>query len=156
MVKGSVILACSAQQQPIHLIKGGKKHFFWREARIIPYLVLLLVGAASQAELQLLLPPFSISLKEEREGGSSDSCWLQRRRWRGGRNRERRELLFLSGIVILSWEGSDFVPILGGLIIFLSSPLLPLPSTLSLNKISFAVEAIPACLPCCLLLQCSP
>ena len=107
------------------------------------------MGAASQAELQLLLPPFSISLKEEREGGSSDSSCLQRRWWRGGRNRERRELLFLSGIIILSWEGSDFVPILGGLIIFLSSPLLPLPSTLSLNKISFAVEAIPDCLVAC-------
>jgi len=49
--------------------------------------VLLLVGAASQAELQLLLPPFSISIKEEREGGSSDSSCLQRRE----KQREKKE-----------------------------------------------------------------
>lgn len=120
--------------------------------------MLLLVGGASSAFLL-----FGIW----EEGGQES-----RSRGRGGRaltgsqlpaaegERQRRGrgslffLFFLSGIVILI-PGSDFVPILGGLIIFLIPPLLAWPGL----RFSFffspqpqedqlrfaAAEAIPAC-----------
>ena len=88
------------------------------------------------------------------EGGRAASDELRATAAEGGRQPGRLEreggssFFFLESFILIL--GSDFVPILGGLIIFLISlsPLLfsslLLPSPLSLKKISFAVEAIPA------------